>query len=112
MAFGCLPPRLITIASDVIAERTEANRAAAASSTAPAQTRGQLPHAQRAGMDGRGIHHGRCDVYQLRSKRKELDQKTKKARRDQRLARGAVRPRRGDRHSPRRDGHPRAGRHP
>ena len=35
MAFGCLPPRLITIANDVIAERTEANRAAAASSTAP-----------------------------------------------------------------------------
>ena len=43
IALGCLPPRLITIANDVIAERTEANRAAAASSTAPASTRGQLP---------------------------------------------------------------------
>ena len=62
IALGCLPPRLITIANDVIAERTEANRAAAASSTAPASTRGQLPRAQRPDTADRGVRHRRAPV--------------------------------------------------
>ena len=73
IAFGCLPPRLNTIANDAIAERTEANRTAAASSTAPASTRGQLPRAQRPGTADRGVRHRRCPVYQLRAHCRELD---------------------------------------
>ena len=80
IALGCLPPRLITIANDVIAERTEANRAAAASSTAPASTRGQLPRAQRADMEDRGFRHRRCKVYQLRTNCKALDRHIEKER--------------------------------
>ena len=78
MAFGRLPPRLITIANDVIAERTEANRAAAASSTAPAPTRGQLPLAQRPDTGTRGIRHKRCETYLLRTQCKDLDRQIKK----------------------------------
>lgn len=78
IALGCLPPRLITIANDVIAERTEANRAAAASSTAPASTRGQLPRAQRPDTADRGVRHRRCEVYQLRANCKVLDRQIKK----------------------------------
>ena len=73
IALGCLPPRLITIVNDVIAERAEANRAAAASSTAPASTRGQLPRAQRPDTAVRGVRHRRCPVYQLRANCKVLD---------------------------------------
>ena len=76
-ALGCLPPRLITIANDVIAERTEANRAAAASSTAPVSTRGQLPRAQRPDTAHRGVRHRRCEVYQLRATCKVLDRQVK-----------------------------------
>ena len=79
IAFGCLPPRLITIANDVIAERTEANRAAAASSTAPASTRGQLPRAQRPDTADRGVRHRRCPVYQLRANCKVIDRQIKDA---------------------------------
>ena len=78
-AIGCLPPRLITIANDVIAERTEANRAAAASSTAPASTRGQLPRAQRPDTADRGVRHRRCEVYQLRANCKVIDRQIKDA---------------------------------
>ena len=78
IAFGCLPARLITIANDVIAERTEANRAAAASSTAPASTRGQLPRAQRPDTADRGVRHRRCPVYQLRAHCRELDRQISK----------------------------------
>ena len=73
IAFGCLPPRLITIANVVIADRTEANRAAAASSTAPASTRGQLPRAQRPDTANRGVRHRRCEAYLLRRNCKVLD---------------------------------------
>ena len=80
MALGCLPQKLISIANDVIAERTEANRAAAASSTAPASTRGQLPRAQRPDTADRGVRHKRCEAYQLRAKCKVLDKQIKQER--------------------------------
>ena len=70
---GCLPPRLIAIVQDVTEERTQANRAAAASSTAPASTRGQLPRAQRAHLEGQGVRHRRCNVYELRARCKAID---------------------------------------
>ena len=60
IALGCVPQKLISIANDVIADRTEANRAAAASSTAPASTRGQLPRAQRPDTAERGVRHSYC----------------------------------------------------
>ena len=78
IALGWLPPRLIAIVNEVIAERTEANRAAAASSTAPASTRGQLPRAQRPDTEDRGVRHRRCPVYQLRTHCRELDRQINK----------------------------------
>ena len=70
--------RLITIVNEVIAERTEANRAAAASSTAPASTRGRCPRAERAHLDGTGVRHKRCDVYELRARCRQLDRQIQK----------------------------------
>ena len=82
-ALGALPPRVISIVNEVIAERTEANRAFAASSSsasAPTRgiTRGQLPRAQRGHEEGGGVRHTRCKAYELRDKAKKIDRDIEK----------------------------------
>ena len=82
-AVGSAPARLISIANEECAERTERNQAFAASSAAssstaafvPTQgiTRGQAPRAERSHLEGKGVRHMRADVYKLREKCKRMD---------------------------------------
>ncbi len=72
--------RLITIVNDVILERTEANRVAAASSTAPASKRGQCPRSERAHLDGQGVQHKRCNAYDLRREARTFDKRIREQR--------------------------------